>query len=110
MLVEHVKGIPGELGATAGVAVDQERVLVACSEEIRDELSSASQDKKTQNFQCKNPRGPNVRVICQTRSLEMFVAIVMKVLEYGKIEIAILSLALKLCVSRMPRLRARSAR
>lgn len=38
VLVKQVKRVAGELGATAGVAVDQERVLVACSVEIRNEL------------------------------------------------------------------------
>lgn len=38
VLVKHVKRVARELRATAGVAVDQERVLVACSEEIRNEL------------------------------------------------------------------------
>lgn len=52
--------------------------------------------------------GSDVRVICQTRSLEMFEAIVMRgdvELENWKIEIAIKTVltSIKLCVSRMPR-------
>lgn len=33
VLVQQVQGVPGELGATAGVAVNQEGVLVAYSKD-----------------------------------------------------------------------------
>lgn len=59
MLVDQVEGIPGELGATTGVAADQISVLVACS----------PADQPPTNF----PGEKNIRTICQIRSLETLV-------------------------------------
>lgn len=89
MLVDQVKGIPGELGTTTGVALNQVGVLVACSEEIGRELEFVFQNQKDARWSIVGIGGSNIRVICQTRSLEMFVTIVMRVLEFAKIDIAV---------------------
>lgn len=59
VLVDQVEGVPGELGATTGVAADQIGVLVACS----------PADQPPIKFRGEK----NIRTICQIRSLETLV-------------------------------------
>lgn len=61
VLVHQVQRIPGELGATAGVAAHQISILVAYTR------LSAAEDLDKPRFQ------EDERVICQIRSLETLV-------------------------------------
>lgn len=64
MLVDQVQGVPGELGATTGVAANQISILVT----YRCPKLSATDSRLDKNS--TRAKNQDVRVICQIKSLE----------------------------------------